>query len=125
MPISHKVSYGLSSSSSAGLSGAQNEAGNTEIVQDVLYAANLTNQLLAVSFTQSALQSVMLVSDKGLTIKTNSSGSPQETIVLKPGIPLCWGVSAGYFACPFAGNVTAFYVTTTASSRLQVKILTA
>ena len=124
MSITHKLSYSISSDNSPSLSGVESEVGATEITLDVTYAASLTNQLQAMAFTVANVQSLFLVSDKGLVIKTNSGGSPANTITLKPGIPLPWGASAGYFANPFTVDVTAFYITTTVSSRLQLKILT-
>ena len=124
MSISHKHTVSLSSDHSSGLSGSDSEVGNTEIVQDVSYGASLTNQSLAISFNYANLQSVMMVSDRGLVIKTNSTSSPGNTFTLVAGTPLVWGVSPGYFANPFTANVTVFYITTTVASRLQIKILT-
>lgn len=124
MSITHKQTLSISSTNSTGLSGVDQETGNTEIVQDVSYAASQTNILQAIAFTVASLQSVMLVSDRGLVIKTNSTSAPGNTITLQAGTPLVWGVSPGYFACPFTSSVTAFYITTTVAARLQVKILT-
>ena len=125
MSITHKLTFSISSDSGGTpLSGVQSEVGNTAIEQDVNYGASLTDQLLTVAFTAANVQSIFLISDKGLTIETNSGSSPVNTIVLKPGTPLAWSKSAGYYANPFTANVTAFYITTTVAARLQVKILT-
>jgi hypothetical protein len=123
--ITHKITHSISSDSGGTpLSGIQSSVGVTEIVQDVNYGASLANQLLSVAFIAANVQDVFLLSDKGLTIGTNSSSSPVNTIVLKPGTPLAWENSSGYFPNPFTANVTAFYITTTVAARLQVKILT-
>src|SRR5207248_371548 len=59
------------------------------------------------------------------SISTTTAGvAPGNTISLKAGIPLTWGVSAGYFPSPFTVDVVRFNVTCTASARLQGKILT-
>jgi hypothetical protein len=125
MSITHKQNLSVSSDSgSVALSGSQSEVGATEIVLDQQYGASLTDQLLACAFTAANLQSCIMVSDKGLTIETNSGSSPANTFTLKPGTPLIWSKSAAYFSNPFTSNVTAFYITTTVAARLQVKILT-
>ncbi len=59
-----------------------------------------------------------------ITITATTPGLPSNTIVLAPGIPLVWDVSAGYFSNPFTVDVTAWYVSSTFASRLQAKILT-
>ncbi len=125
MSIEHTQSYSIASDSGGtAVTGSQAEVGATEIVIDQRFGASLTDQLLAMSFTVANVQSVFLVSDKGLKIETNSGGSPVDTINLKPGTPLVWSKSAAYYANPFGTNVTAFYITTTVASRLQGKILT-
>lgn len=76
------------------------------------------------------LQSLMLTGSGGLTGGTSPAvsvahttpGQPTNTITLRPGIPLVWGVS-GYGSNPFAANVTQAYVSCTPASRLQAKIL--
>jgi hypothetical protein len=121
----HKLTYSISSDSGGTpLSGVQSEVGATEIAVDQQYGASLTDQALSVAFNIANLQSVFLLSDKGLKIETNSGSSPVNTINLKPGAPFVWDVSTGYYPNPFTANVTAFYVTTTVAARLQGKILT-
>jgi hypothetical protein len=59
-----------------------------------------------------------------VAVTTATPGLPQEVLTLTAGIPFTWDVS-GPHACPFAGAVTAWYVTQTAAGRLQARILTA
>jgi hypothetical protein len=125
LSTTHKLTYSISSDSGGTpLSGIQSEVGATEISFDQNYGASLSGQLLAVAFTVASVQDVFLLSDKGLTIQTNSASSPVNTINLKPGTPLVWSKSAGYYADVFTADVTAFYITTTLAARLQGKILT-
>jgi len=125
LSTTHKLTFSISSDSGGTpLSGVQSEVGATELSFDQTYGASLTDQLLAVAFTAANIQSIFLLSDKGLTIETNSGSSPVNTIVLKPGSPLAWSKSEGYWPNPFTANVTAFYITTTVAARLQGKILT-
>lgn len=125
MSTTHKLTFSISSDSGGTpLSGVQSEVGATEISFDQTYGASLVDQLLTVAFTAANVQSVFLLSDKGLKIETNNATTPTDTINLKPGSPLAWSKSEGYSPNPFSANVTAFYITTTVAARLQGKILT-
>jgi hypothetical protein len=58
-----------------------------------------------------------------MTLKTNSTGSPQETLTIKANKPFAWNINSGV-PVPFAGNVTAVYATTgvlTADANLNVR----
>jgi hypothetical protein len=63
-------------------------------------------------------------SSPAIAVTTTTPGKPSDVITLVAGIPLVWGRSAGYYACPFTTDVTTAYVSCTASARLQGKILT-
>jgi hypothetical protein len=104
------------------LYGSQTEIGSNLVTGNVNYGASLTNQALTVGFTAANLRSIFLWSDKGLTIKANSTSSPTYTITLKPQSPLVWSVSEGYFPCPLS-DTTVWYITTTVGTTLQYKLL--
>lgn len=131
--IAHQQNYSVSSTTSAAgptqpgatsISGTQTEIGNNEIAINQQIPASSSGLAVTASFTAANVQSIFMVCSQNITIQTNSTTSPGNTINLKAGIPLLWSVSAGYFANPFTVNVTSFYVTNTAACRLQVKILT-
>lgn len=125
MSITHKQSLSVTPTSSGSVSGTITEVGANEVVIDDAVAASQTNLLRAVSFTQSLVQSIIMLASTDLTVKTNSSGSPTDTISLKAGIPLIWSKSSAYFTCPFSANVTAFYLTnSTVPTTFKVRILT-
>ncbi len=70
----------------------------------------------------SQLKFIFITTDKALTLKTNDSGSPQETIALAADKTLIW-----YAGCPwdipFAGDVTAGFITNASggAATLQVR----
>lgn len=82
-----------------------------------------TNQQQAIDFNQSNLQGVYIKTDQDVTLKTNSTGSPQETISLKAGIPFVWVKGAGV-ANPFAGNVTTTYWSNAGATAANVQVRT-
>ena len=87
------------------------------------YPAGSTNVVLALAFPYATLQEIFLWSDKGMTLKFNSSSSPAPAIILQPGSPFEWNSSDGYFTSLFTVNITTCYVSCTPASRLQGYIL--
>lgn len=83
----------------------------------------VADQLVPMAFSSAKLKSIYIRADQDCTLKTNSSSVPQETITLKAGIPFEW-VSTSGIAYPFAGPVTAGYITTTVATGIESRILT-
>lgn len=80
-----------------------------------------TDQLLSVAFVLAKLKVFIMVSSTAMTVKTNDSGSPQETLTLAAGVPFVYVPGAG-LASPFDDDVTALYVTNTGASQVQVRV---
>jgi hypothetical protein len=88
------------------------EAGGMASLHEAI-PANATNVLMTVALDVSAMKAFYLLSDVACTIKTNSSGSPADTITVAAGVPMLWDVAhEGALPNPFGTDVTAFYVTT-------------
>ncbi len=96
--------------------------GSQEINITKLVAAAQTNLLIPISFPVASVLSVVIVADGNCTLKTNSSGSPQETLNITANVPLVWQYQSGS-TVPFAGNVTAMYITNTPAVNLRIRIL--
>lgn len=124
MSITDTYNVGVSSTDGSRASGSSTETGTTRLALDNNYAAGSTNVAAAIAWTVANTQAIFLLSTTNCTIKTNSSGSPANTINLIAGVPLEWRASAGYYANPFTTNVTSWFITCAASTRLQAIILT-
>lgn len=75
---------------------------------------------IAIAFTLAELKSILLYASKALTIKTNSSSTPDDTIDLPAGKPWAWqaggpaeGANTGQL---LTADVTAFFVTNPGST---------
>lgn len=93
------------------------------ITIDESIPANQTDLLVNCAFTIAKLKSFFMVADVAMTVKTNSSGAPQETFTLVADEPVLWtekltGVAVGEL---FGGNVTALYVTNTTTGTLRIR----
>ncbi len=98
--------------------------GGVEDNRSVSVPASTTNQVVALAITVANLQSIYISSNVTLTLKTNSSGSPQETIVITAGNPFVWYKNCG-IPIPFAGNITTTYWTnaTLVNANLEMRVL--
>ena len=102
----------------------QTLSGSGGLVIEESIAIGATDQLVSLAFVLAKLLAFYMVSDKALTIETNSASTPQETISLAAGVPFVYVPGAG-LASPFAGNVTALYATNASGSAaaLQIRVL--
>jgi len=86
--------------------------------------ATTTDQYIDLAFPTTGAQSFWMWSDTNLTVKTNSSGTPIQTISLVANIPLYWGTGLG-LTNPITTAVTALYVTngTAAAAKFELRAL--
>lgn len=94
-----------------------NYPGGTECNVDQV-CANAATTEIDVSFIKNNIQSLIFFTNvSGITIRTNSNSSPQDTINLSGSKPIPWNTDlGGVYACPFSNNVSKLFVTNTNSS---------
>lgn len=80
-----------------------------------------TDQQVDIAFNDARLKSIWISSSQTITVKTNSAGTPQETFTIEPGHPLLWTEKMP-IANPFAGNVTAMFVSNASGAQADVEI---
>lgn len=88
---------------------------------DVTVPGATSNQLVDMDIDVSQLSSVYIQSSETITIKTNSSSSPAETITVTKDKPLLWYTGCGWVN-PFATDITALYLTRATSGNAVVNI---
>lgn len=97
------------------LAGAFTTTNDNFDVIDVSLTSSQANKEHALAFTSTNLKGLWIVMDKAGTVKTNSSGSPQETITLVANVPFFW-CNTNYIVYPFAGAVTTLFFTNSIAS---------
>jgi|SRR5579871_1163089 len=98
-------------------------SGVSEANHAVTVAASTTNQATGWTYTQANLKSLSITSDQAITIKTNSTGSPQDTIAIAAGQVLIWTLATDLIArCPFSNDVTNVYITNAGGTAANVYI---
>lgn len=81
-------------------------------------AAGAVNQQADVQLKTATMQSLLLLwtaaaapgATSTLTLKSNSSGSPQDTITLKTGVPIIY-YAGGPYSNPFSAAITQLFST--------------
>jgi hypothetical protein len=128
MAITHTINSQFVSSNGGSVNGSVASTGDSENNYQMTIASSANNEAHDVMFPTGAgqLKSIYLLATARMTIKTNSSGSPTNTIELYANEPIIW-TSNGGAAQPFSNSVdvTKFYVTSTPGGTLECRILTA
>lgn len=118
--VTYTTDAGTTKSTTATYTADTQVANNTPIV------ANSTNYEIDLSWKYSTIKACVLYCDTALTVKTNSSGSPTDTITLAAGVQKIYTFDSkvGTGTNLFTADVTKIYVTnSTAASNLIVRIL--
>lgn len=97
-------------------------SGDSETGIQETITGSTTNKEFYLPFTVAQIQSLVMWSNQALTIKTNSSGSPQDTINLVANKQLIWDTDSPPANIPFAGDVTAIFVTNAGMNTAQLVI---
>lgn len=123
MSFTHVITRGYRDSSGKTIQSTETNTGNAESNFDQQVAGSTTNGEYTFLITQADLVSCCIFSDQAVTIKTNSSGSPQDTIALEAGQNIVWDLAFdGGGKIPFAGNVTSIFITNAGSTPANVSI---
>lgn len=89
-----------------------------EIDEDV--AASTTDQLLTIAIDVSEIESLIIFTDGALTVETNSSSAPAQTLTFAADKPLVWA-SGMPSSCPLTTDVTALYFTNAGGSSVNIR----
>ncbi len=121
MAITHRMTTSFSRGGTSYVDTIDVSASGEAAISEAV-PANTTNLHLTLALDQSALKSFYAVSDEAVTIKTNSSSAPDDTLTLVAGVPMWWpGSPAG--SCPITADVSAgIYVTNATANAATLTI---
>lgn len=118
--FTHKVGVTFSNDAGTITSTTNTYSVDAEVNLDDTVTAGATNKEFDITITQSKIQTFCLMSTQDVTLKTNSTGSPQETIALKANVQVVWTVDHQE-AKPVSGDITKFYFTNAGSADARIK----
>lgn len=124
-PYTHTVTLGFVSSSGKTVTAPIFVTSHEETLLSVQIPAASTNYFINIgNVLFGKLNDLLVYCDQNATIKTNSSGSPTDTITVKAGVPKFWTAQSGD-TNPLTGNITTgIYVTTTAAVAANLDFIT-
>lgn len=93
---------------------------STELSIDESVPDATTNYEIDVAVTLANVQSMVLYCDQDVTIKTNDSGTPDDTIALAGGTAIIWNTSR-LETNPLTVDLTALYVTNAGDDAARFK----
>jgi hypothetical protein len=109
MSISVTVRREVATNGLAIVTTKQHESDAQLLIDDTIPAGDTNREILA-AIDLSKAKVIAIKSDKNLTLKTNSSSAPANTINLLANVTYLWE-TGGYFANLLTTNVTKFFVT--------------
>ena len=90
-----------------------------EVNESFAVAASTTNYEVDIVIDVSQIKSMVLYSDQAVTIKTNSTGTATDTIVLAAKKQVVW-TTDHLESKPLSGDVTKMYITNSNSTAANV-----
>src|SRR5690349_15652774 len=121
MAITHKIGVTYNGGAGQMSSVSRSVSGSGELRVDESIPDASTNLPVAFAVDREAIKALGIYSDKALTLKTNSSGSPTDTIALAAGQLLVWGSDQNVIGeMVFTADVTALYVTNASGSAARL-----
>jgi hypothetical protein len=110
MSLDSAITFSATGGSIA-ISGVNATATGTSGTQiSVTIPVSTTNQAYPITIDASEVESLIIYTDGALVLKTNSTGSPDQTLTFAADKPLNW-VRGMPNACPITTDVTTFYFT--------------
>ncbi len=121
MAFTHKITSSYTTDEGNIVNSVDTQTGSTEVGYDFTVGATTDNQEVDIGFLHANTKSLVFWSSTALTVKTNSSSSPTQTISLTAGQALIWTV-AHPEANPITADVTKLFVSNDTSGIATVKI---
>lgn len=120
MPFTSLVSWSVFSSG-VSVQSSREYAGGQQVAINETIISGATNQLVSLALDVSQIQSLILLSSRNVTLKTNSSTTPTNTLNLVANVPYIWN-SDSYDTSKLTADVTSLFVTNSSGADAVLKI---
>lgn len=91
-------------------------------IKDIAITGPVTNKAYTgLAIDVSAIEMISIMCSKDATLKTNSSGSPDNTLTLKAGEPYLWWKNAPW-ANALTVDITALYLTVAGTGTTEFEL---
>lgn len=122
MSFTHQHTISLAGGSST-LSGVITATADSKEAFDIDLTSAEADKQIAVAIDVSALASLFVFATGDITLKTNSTSDPDDTISVPANTPFRWtSAESTWYPCPLTADVTTLYITNGESDATNVKI---
>lgn len=111
MPFTHTHAVTFSSRGAILSSTSESVSADSEVAFDGTAVGSGTNSGVTeidLAFTRANVKSLIILASAALSLKTNSSGAPDQTMLLAAGRPVVWK-NTDQGACPIEDDITALF----------------
>ena len=119
--FTHKIASVYSTDEGTAISATSTYTGTAEVGFDGTVAATTDLVEVDIAWLHANVHSLLIYSSQALTIKTNNSGSPVQTLVLTAGQAIAWGTDH-LEANPVTADVTKLFLSNDTANVAIVKI---
>jgi hypothetical protein len=119
--FNHQITSTYATDEGNAISAVSKYTGTAEVGFDGTVAATTDLVEVDIAWIRANVHALLLYSNQALTIKTNNSGTPIDTIVLTAGQAIIWG-SDHVEANPVAHDVTKIFLSNDTANIATVKI---
>lgn len=122
MSLTHRMAFSYTGSGRTTSPAQSAEAtGSQEQYIEETVANGQTDSAIVFALDVSACKSFFAVSDKAVTLETNSGSAADNTIALAANVPYFWNVNS-YDSFLLDTDVTAIYITNASGATATIKI---
>jgi hypothetical protein len=119
--FTHSINTGYGTDEGNTITVIKKYTGQTEVNFDGSVPATTDNVEVDIAWIKANVQALLLYSDTALTIKTNNSGTPIDTVALAAGQAISWGIDHPE-PNPVGHDVTKLFLSNDAANPAVVKI---
>lgn len=119
MAFSHTITVAVQPAS-AGVSRSKSYSGSQETSLSETIAVG-TDTPIYTQIDVTAVKSFYIVSDRAVTLETNDGSSPDDTLVLKAGVPYIWNTDS-YDTFQLTADVVVIYVTNASGASANIEM---
>lgn len=117
----HTTTVSWSGTGNSTFGGTLADTGDAEDNREAVIATS-TEQQVDIAMVRARLKHLFILSDQDVTIRTNSTGSPGDTLNVLNGFPVSYSSSAGQ-TNPFnSADVTTIYIQNAGATNATVRI---
>jgi hypothetical protein len=125
MSFTHTITDTYSDNAGIVVTTTVSKTGSEVVEWDGTIPVSTTNQALQLAFTMASMQMICITATGALTLKTNSTGSPAQTITLTANQSITWYTGSAA-TNPITADVTEVFATNASGTivpALKIRVL--